>query len=240
MVVCFLSSEFPFPVYRQHGGRFLGFLVLLLVVILVFIFIGVAGDLFRKIGFSSLQFSLILIATLAGSFVNLPLYKVKRVERVVDFEEVRVFWITYRVPHFGFRHVTTTVALNVGGALVPIVVSAYVLLEHPSIWYSSLIGIALTSIAVHLVARKVEGVGIVTPAFIPPLAAAVVALLVSQNYPAMVAYVSGTMGALIGADLTNLRGIGKLGARVASIGGGGTFDGVFLTGLIAVLLVTLV
>jgi uncharacterized membrane protein len=51
--------------------------------------------------------------------------------------------------------------------------------------------------------------------------------------------VSGTLGALIGADLTNLRGIGKLGAPMASIGGAGTFDGVFLTGIIAVLLVPL-
>jgi uncharacterized membrane protein len=52
----------------------------------------------------------------------------------------------------------------------------------------------------------------------------------------VVAYVSGTLGTLIGADLTNLHSIGKLGAPVASIGGAGTFDGVFLSGLIAVLL----
>lgn len=55
----------------------------------------------------------------------------------------------------------------------------------------------------------------------------------------MVAYVSGTMGVLVGADLTNLHGITKLGAPMVSIGGGGTFDGVFLTGLMAVLLVPL-
>ncbi len=235
-----MSSEFPLPVYRHHGGRFLGFLIFLLIVVLAFLFIGVAGDLFAKIGFSSSQFSLILIATLIGSFVNIPIYKVKRVERVIKFEEVRVFWISYRVPHYGIRRVTTTVALNVGGAVVPILVSAYILIEHPQILVTSLVGVILTSLVVHMVARKVEGVGIVTPAFIPPLAAALIAILLSGAYPAVVAYVSGTLGALIGADLTNLKGIGKLGARVASIGGGGTFDGVFLTGLIAVLLVSFV
>ncbi len=208
--------------------------------VVAFLFIGLAGDIFAKIGFSPSEFSLILVATLLGSFVNIPLYKVKRVERVIDFEEARVFWISYRVPRFGFRRVTTTVALNVGGAVVPILVSAYVLFEHSQILIPSLVGIVLTSLVVHMVARKVEGVGIVTPAFIPPLAAAIIALFLYPSYPAMVAYVSGTLGALIGADLTNLRGIGKLGARVASIGGGGTFDGVFLTGLIAVLLVSLV
>jgi uncharacterized membrane protein len=41
---------------------------------------------------------------------------------------------------------------------------------------------------------------------------------------------------LIGADLMNLNKLEELGAPVASIGGAGTFDGVFLTGIVAVLL----
>ena len=44
------------------------------------------------------------------------------------------------------------------------------------------------------------------------------------------------MGTLIGADLTNLDKVAGLGAPVASIGGAGTFDGIFLTGILAVLL----
>ena len=82
--------------------------------------------------------------------------------------------------------------------------------------------------------------GIVTPALIPPIAAAIISLLIWHGPDvAIIAYTSGTLGALIGADLTNLRGITRLGAPVVSIGGAGTFDGVFLTGIIAVLLVTL-
>jgi len=41
---------------------------------------------------------------------------------------------------------------------------------------------------------------------------------------------------LIGADLLNLGQIQGLGAPVASIGGAGTFDGIFITGILAVLL----
>jgi uncharacterized membrane protein len=52
----------------------------------------------------------------------------------------------------------------------------------------------------------------------------------------VIAYLSGVLGTLIGADLTNLNKIADLGAPVASIGGAGTFDGVFLTGIVAVLL----
>ncbi|MBS0554096.1 MAG: DUF1614 domain-containing protein, partial [Proteobacteria bacterium] len=49
-------------------------------------------------------------------------------------------------------------------------------------------------------------------------------------------YIGGTLGVLIGADLLRLNQVGKLGAPVASIGGAGTFDGIVLTGLLAVLL----
>jgi Protein of unknown function (DUF1614) len=42
--------------------------------------------------------------------------------------------------------------------------------------------------------------------------------------------------ALIGADLLNLGAIQGLGAPIASIGGAGTFDGIFLTAILAVLI----
>jgi uncharacterized membrane protein len=41
---------------------------------------------------------------------------------------------------------------------------------------------------------------------------------------------------LIGADLLNLGIIQELGAPIASIGGAGRFDGIFMTGILAVLL----
>ena len=44
------------------------------------------------------------------------------------------------------------------------------------------------------------------------------------------------MGTLIGADLLNLTRLAEIGAPALSIGGAGTFDAVFLTGIIAGLL----
>lgn len=41
---------------------------------------------------------------------------------------------------------------------------------------------------------------------------------------------------LIAADLLHLRDIRRLGALFASIGGAGSFDGIFISGLVAVLL----
>lgn len=62
------------------------------------------------------------------------------------------------------------------------------------------------------------------------------ALILAFRRAPAVAYVSGSMGALIGADLLNLGRVAEMGAPVLSIGGAGTFDGVFLTGILAGLL----
>jgi uncharacterized membrane protein len=91
---------------------------------------------------------------------------------------------------------------------------------------------------VHMLAYPVPGVGIAVPVFVPPIATALVAVLMARENAAALAYVSGSgsLGTLIGADLLNLGAIRGLGAPVASIGGAGTFDGIFLTGIMAVLL----
>jgi uncharacterized membrane protein len=82
----------------------------------------------------------------------------------------------------------------------------------------------------------VPGLGIAVPVFVPALATAIVAMLMSRQYAAPLAYIGGSLGTLIGADLTNLDRVRGLGVPVASIGGAGTFDGIFLTGILAVLL----
>ena len=129
----------------------------------------------------------------------------------------------------------TVVAINVGGALIPILVSAYLFFR--SRMYGRMIaGTAIVAILVHSLARVVPGLGIVVPMFVPPLVAAGVALLLAFRRAPPLAYVAGSMGTLIGADLLNLGRIESLGAPVVSIGGAGTFDGVFLTGIIAGLL----
>jgi uncharacterized membrane protein len=62
--------------------------------------------------------------------------------------------------------------------------------------------------------------------------------LIAPHIAAPVAYLAGALGTLIGADLLNLHRLTSLGAGVASIGGAVTFDGIFLTSIIAVLLVS--
>ncbi len=228
----------PVWVHRHHHGWPLRILLgILLAVIVIFLLIEAGEFAFAKLGFTPLEFAIILILTFLGSTIDIPLYRVRSLVPMVQVQEVRVFWLTYHVPRRVLRQVTTTIALNFGGGLIPIAISAYLLSTHlGELTVLAVVGTAITSVLVHLVAKRVPGVGIVTPAFLPPLFAAVVALILAPGSPAIVAYVSGTLGALIGADLTNLRGADHSGAAMESIGGAGTFDGVFLTGLIAVIL----
>jgi uncharacterized membrane protein len=94
------------------------------------------------------------------------------------------------------------------------------------------------------VARPVPGLGIAVPALLPGVFATLVAvaLYAMTGHPVAVAglaYTGGTLGTLLGADLVNLPKVRRLGAPVVSIGGAGTFDGVFITGIIAVVLASL-
>jgi uncharacterized membrane protein len=215
-------------------------LLTLLAFILVFLFVGVTESAFEEVGFTRAEFAVILITTFLGSAINIPITRVSGNEPVVGYREVRYYGFSYRIPVTEHARASTLVTINVGGALVPIFVSAYLLITHPSLAVDSLIGVIATSFFVHLMAKKVKGEGIETPAFLPPLVAAIASVLLHPSAGvAVVAYVSGSMGALVGADLTNLRGITDLGAPMVSIGGAGTFDGVFLTGILAVILVSI-
>jgi uncharacterized membrane protein len=129
----------------------------------------------------------------------------------------------------------TVVAINVGGALLPVLLSLYLLIRT-RMYGRMLVGAVIVAAIVHPMARVVPGVGIALPIFVPPLIAAGVALVLSRRRAPPLAYVAGCMGTLIGADLLNLGEVARLGAPVVSIGGAGTFDGIFLTGIIAGLL----
>ena len=129
----------------------------------------------------------------------------------------------------------TVIAVNVGGAVIPTLMSLYLLLKH-RLWLSGPIAILIVALVLHWLAHPVRGVGIAVPVFLPALITAIVALLLAGGRAAPLAYIAGSLGTLIGADLSNLDQVRGLGAPIASIGGAGTFDGIFLTGILALLL----
>ncbi len=227
-------------VYNPFSHVITLFIVLVLVILFAFLFFGLIGAAFGRIGFSTQEIVLLLLATLVGSFINIPLFTLTSHEPISTDKFVTIFGMTYRVPVTTEDSHKTVIAVNVGGALIPVVISFFVLSQFSEVVGFAVVGVTLVAIVSHLIARPVKGVGIVSPALISPIVAAIFALAVSSQFPGVnafaLAYVSGVLGTLIGADLTNLGAIKGIGAPVASIGGAGTFDGVFLSGIIAVLL----
>jgi len=190
-------------------------LALLLVVLVVLVELRILAYAYRKIGVHPRYVFAVMLLTLLGSQVNIPLYTVP----------------AQTAGHGGGM----VVAVNVGGALIPTLISCY-LFFRTRMYGRMLLGIAVVALVVHQLAQVVPGAGIALPMLVPPLVAAGVALLLAFWRAPPVAYVSGSMGTLIGADIMNLGRVHEIGATVVSIGGAGTFDGVFLTGIIAGLL----
>jgi len=175
----------------------------------------------------------ILLMSILGSYVNIPVAQLPP-ERMVSDTTVDFFGMEYVVPKVE-RWPGTIIAVNVGGAVIPVLLSLYLAVNNRLYW-RSIFAITVVAIIVNHLARPVHGVGISVPIFVPPLVAAGAAMLFSLRRAPALAYIAGSMGTLIGADLLNLGRIQGLGAPIASIGGAGTFDGIFLTGIIAVLL----
>jgi uncharacterized membrane protein len=205
----------------------------LAVFLIVLIEIGILKYAYEKMGVNRKYIFMLLLLSLFGSYVNIPVAELPA-EGVRSHQEITFFGMRYVVPRVK-QWPRTVIAVNLGGAVIPTLLSLYLLVKN-RIYGKGLVSIAIVSIIVHWAARPVPGVGIAVPIFIPPLAAAAIALLLSQRSAPPLAYIAGSLGTLIGADLLNLNVIQGLGAPIASIGGAGTFDGIFLTGILAVLL----
>jgi uncharacterized membrane protein len=218
----------PLPFFSIIAGIFL--------VLLAMLVFGVLRYAYMRLGISSSAAFAVLLASLLGSYINIPVAQLPARE-VLSGQEIAFFGMHYVVPVVE-DWPGTVIAVNVGGALIPTLLSLYLLLRS-GLWIRGAIATACVTLACHLLAHPVPGVGIAIPVFVPPLVTAVVSLLVARRRAAVIAYVSGSLGTLIGADLLNLGSVQGLGAPVASIGGAGTFDGIFLTGILAVLLASL-
>lgn len=188
---------------------------------------------FQKMGVHPRLLFGLLVLCLLGSSINIPIVRLPE-QQVVSNQIVSYFGVRYVVP-VAAEWPATVIAVNLGGAIIPTLLSIYLLVKH-QLLARGMIGVTVLAVITHLLARPVHGVGIAMPTLVPPITASLVATLLSWRRAAPLAYISGSLGTLIGADLLNLGRIQGLGAPVASIGGAGTFDGIFLTGILAVLL----
>ena len=188
---------------------------------------------FAKLGLSPFAGLAFFWFCLIGSSINIPVYK-RKLDHYESPDDMSIFFNRFfglRMPVFQDQ----VIALNLGGAVLPGLLSLY-LFSKVNIG-AVFLATTVTSIFSYYLSKPVKGVGIVIPAFIPPIIAAIAALVFSEKeFAPPVAYISGVMGTLIGADLLRLHQIKRFGVSFLSIGGAGVFDGIFIVGIISVLL----
>ncbi|MCK4718182.1 MAG: DUF1614 domain-containing protein, partial [Thermoplasmata archaeon] len=131
--------------------------------------------------------------------------------------------------------------LNVGGALIPIVLAFHLIWTHRPSFFNLFLAVGFTSVLAYAVTEFVADLGVVAyfPYYLlPPIAAFFLARVLERKRlgrSLALAYAAGTMGTLIGADLVRIPEIlGSTGGSfLGAIGGAGSLDLVFLSGLLA-------
>ncbi|NIO39482.1 MAG: DUF1614 domain-containing protein [Burkholderiales bacterium] len=208
--------------------------VILVVVLAILVQYQVLTIAFDKLGLSAQSAYLLLIVTLAGSMLNIPLFTIgSNFSAESRWPREILAWAQQH--HYLFPG-KTLILVNVGGCVVPVAFSIYLFIANDVPTLQSIICVAVVSAVSFAVSRPVRGLGIGMPILFAPLTAAGIAYAMAADNAAPLAYIGGTVGVLVGADLLRLKDIRTLGAPFASIGGAGSFDGIFISGLLAVLL----
>jgi uncharacterized membrane protein len=222
--------------YLPLTPPFFSLLVGVLVVLLLLVQLAALRYAYTRLGLSPGAAIMLLVGSLIGSYFNIPVAELPP-QQVVSGHEVVYFGMRYAIPVVE-QWPGTVIAVNIGGAVIPTLMSFYLLFRY-QLWIPGILATAGVAFVCYMLAHPVAGLGIAEPIFVPSLTCAVVALLLSRRYAAPLAYIGGSLGTLIGADLLNLDKVQGLGAPVASIGGAGTFDGIFLIGILAVLIASI-
>jgi uncharacterized membrane protein len=182
-------------------------LIALAIVVFVFLFYKVMSFSFRKMGIPGHLVIPALVAILIGGLFNIPIWHSE----------------------------STTVAVNVGGAIIPLLMSFYLLRKAPLLKTALAVAVVAT-ISGLLAEVDANGIRLHFGYLILPVTAVSVALILARRDAPQVAFIAGTIGAIIGVDLFHLRELIHLGAANMSIGGRGVFDGILTTGIIAAVL----
>jgi len=219
--------------YLPLAPAFFFILVALFVFVFILLPLGLMKYAYEQLGVSPAGAVLLLLGSLLGSYINIPITVISQKSATAG-EVVAFYGMQYQVPS-ATDWGGSVLAINVGGAVIPAGTSVYLLIRW-QLWWEGLLATAAVAAICYWLSSPIPGVGIAVPVFVPAIATTLAALILSRKHAAPLAYIAGSLGTLIGADLMNFNKLAELDAPVLSIGGAGTFDGVFLTGIVAVLM----
>ena len=215
---------------------FIGFLVispLLLFLFLVLITIGVQPSLALTL----------TLGSLLTSYINVV---VAEVTYYVPFNPFMDLMKLFPIPIIIQRIDKLFLEVNIGGAVIPTIVSIYLigtyLIHNMLILVSFIVSLIISSLIIWRSARLIPGIGITLPTALPVLLTLMFTLVSTAVFhanPLAFSYSLGSLSTLLGADILNIRKVIRLMRGYVSIGGAGVFDGIYITGLMSLILASL-
>lgn len=218
----------------------LSLLVLGLLLLLPFLLANALLTALGKLGLGPTSSLLAALAIFLGSTINIPVTRIER-EETVQYTPLQLLGLHQLLSPPVKRRTFTVIAVNVGGCLIPAALAGYqvarLTLHAPEVLPAAFGSLALNVGLCYYLAKPVPNEGISMPPLVPAAAAALCGLVFAPEWAPPVAFMSGVLGPIIGADFLHLDDIASIGTGMASLGGAGTFDGIVLSGLVATLLV---
>jgi uncharacterized membrane protein len=208
----------------------IGFIILLIPLLIL----GMIGAAFTRLGLSWVAALALVLLMLAGSFVNIPLYRIQRdMIRAIPLDsDGNELAVPFAAPPVW----DTVISVNLGGGILPVCIAAYmvnqaVMVDGTAILTPVVVCAVLVTVLSFVSTREVAGIGIQVPFIISALTAILTGVLLSGGTgltAAVTALAGGTLGTLMGGNLAHLWHVRDLEIPEVSIGGFGTFGAVFL------------
>ncbi len=176
--------------YLPIAPSLFALLAIALGILLLLVQVRVLRYAYMQLGVSSGTAFLLLFGSLLGSYVNIPIATLGA-ENMVTAREVTYYGMRYIVPALA-NSPKVVLAVNVGGAVIPTLLSIYPLSKN-GLWGRGLIATAIIAAICHALAQPIRCVGIGLPIFVAPVAAAIVAAVVSWRSAAPLAYAGAAL-----------------------------------------------
>ena len=137
-------------------------LIGLAIILIPLLILGIIGTAFTRLGFSWISALAVVLLMVFGSFVNIPVYRIRRDMIRVSQDETSDFDVC--VPCSSPHVWDTIVSINLGGAVIPICISLYmmyqtIVITGTSLIFTVCIGIALVGIIAFISTRLVTCLG---------------------------------------------------------------------------------
>jgi uncharacterized membrane protein len=116
-----IEDELSHQIYPRIKASFIALLFLMLVALFILVSINIFGMAFRKLGYPPEYSVYFLFLSLLGSYVNLPVKKVKSRVPIISGKGSDFHWFSYTLE----VERSTSIAVNLGGAVIPLVMSVF-------------------------------------------------------------------------------------------------------------------